>query len=53
MLILLFVQSLYPGVWLSEVNADSYKVPDAPEKGKVCICMCISCFEWVAMIGLI
>jgi len=53
MLILLFVQTLYPGAWLSEVNADSYKVPDAPEKGKVCTCICISCFELVVMIGLI
>ncbi|AES62884.1 DUF1639 family protein [Medicago truncatula] len=26
--------TLFPGAWLSQVNADSYKVPDAPENGK-------------------
>jgi hypothetical protein len=44
MLILLFVQTLFPGAWLSEVNADSYKVPDPPKNGKVCMCMSIFLF---------
>ncbi|KAL8157484.1 uncharacterized protein LOC141674106 [Apium graveolens] len=26
---------LFPGLWLTEVNADMYKVPDLPETGKV------------------
>ncbi|RHN49923.1 hypothetical protein MtrunA17_Chr6g0451821 [Medicago truncatula] len=30
------MNALFPGVWLSEVNADSYKVPDALENGKIC-----------------
>ncbi|KAK6931523.1 Protein of unknown function DUF1639 [Dillenia turbinata] len=29
------LDTLFPGLWLSEVNADSYKVPDVPETGKV------------------
>lgn len=31
----LFVQCLFPGLWLTEVTADSYKVPEFPENGKV------------------
>lgn len=36
---LIFVQTLFPGMWLSEITADSYKVPEAPENNgnKVCI----------------
>ena len=32
------MQTLFPGMWLSEINADSYKVlDDVPENnGKVC-----------------
>jgi len=50
-LILIFVQAIFPGAWLSEINADSYKVHDAHEKGKVCTYMCIflfwiSCYDW-------
>jgi len=44
MLILLFVQAIFPGAWLSHVNVNSYKVPDAPENGKVCTCKCIFFF---------
>lgn len=29
------VQSLFPGLWLSEVTLDSYKVPESAENGKV------------------
>ncbi|XP_019426757.1 PREDICTED: uncharacterized protein LOC109335132 isoform X1 [Lupinus angustifolius] len=28
------LDTLFPGLWLSEVTADSYKVPEAPETGK-------------------
>ncbi|XP_059655491.1 uncharacterized protein LOC132302600 [Cornus florida] len=28
------VDSLFPGLWLTEITADCYKVPDAPESGK-------------------
>jgi len=46
-LILLFVQTLFPGMWLSEINADSYKVlDDVPENnGKVCFLFWIACFD--------
>jgi len=46
-LILLFVQTLFPGMWLSEINADSYKVPDdVPENnGKVCFLFWIDCSD--------
>ena len=29
------MQSLFPGLWLSEITLDSYKVPEAAENGKV------------------
>lgn len=29
------LQSLFPGLWLSEVTVDTYKVPDLPDNGKV------------------
>ncbi|KAE9605698.1 hypothetical protein Lal_00025083 [Lupinus albus] len=28
------MDDLYPGLWLTEINADSYKVHEAPESGK-------------------
>ncbi|XP_061339500.1 uncharacterized protein LOC133286149 [Gastrolobium bilobum] len=31
------LDTLFPGMWLSEVTADSYKVEEAPENGKVAL----------------
>lgn len=30
-----YLQMLFPGLWLTEVNAETYKVPDVPDTGKV------------------
>jgi hypothetical protein len=32
---LFWLQALFPGLWLSEVTVDNYKVPELPESGKV------------------
>ncbi|KAK7269783.1 hypothetical protein RIF29_22519 [Crotalaria pallida] len=29
------LDAIFPGLWLSEITADSYKVPEAPETGKL------------------
>lgn len=33
-----FWQTLFPGLWLTEVTAETYKVPEIPENEKVNIC---------------
>lgn len=30
-----YLQMFFPGLWLTEVNAETYKVPDVPDTGKV------------------
>lgn len=32
-------QTLFPGLWLTEVTVDSYKVPDLADNGKVTACL--------------
>lgn len=31
----ILLQTLFPGLWLTEVTVDTYKVPELPESGKV------------------
>ncbi|CAL0300301.1 unnamed protein product [Lupinus luteus] len=37
------LDTLFPGLWLSEVTADSYKIPEAPETGKVYVSLHCHC----------
>ncbi|MDV3145755.1 MAG: DUF1639 domain-containing protein [Sweet potato little leaf phytoplasma] len=39
------MQSIFPGLWLSEITADSYKVPEAPETGKVYVTPALNLFD--------
>ncbi|KAJ6312570.1 hypothetical protein OIU77_014151 [Salix suchowensis] len=43
------MDAVFPGLWLTEVTVDNYKVPELPESGKVQSLCLISNFQWLIL----